>query len=127
MVESAPRGVVGLQLMRSIDAGRAHEATYYFESQVDSGLMFWHDVQNSALYPFLNQLSGTDVTPGAEKYVRQLAAFRKDHPSPLWDPEDMAEVETYLREHKPKTAEDLLKGSREAQAAMDAVVLEYAP
>ena len=127
MVEAAPRGVVGLQLIRSIDAGRAHEATYYFQSQVDSGLMFWQDVQDSALYPFLNQLSGVDVTPGTEKYVRQLAIFRQNHPSPLWDPNEMAKVEAYLREHKPDTAEDLLAGSRGAKAAMDAVVSEYAP
>ncbi len=126
-VNSVSHGVAGLQLMRSINEGRAHEATYYFESQVDAGLIGWHDVQNSTLYPFLNQLAGIDVTPGTETYVRQLAVYRKNVPSPLWDPKGMAKVEAYLREQKPKTAENLLATSRAAKDAMDAVVSEYAP
>jgi N-acyl-D-aspartate/D-glutamate deacylase len=126
-VDSTGRGVAGLQLMRSIDAGRTHEVTYYFESQVDAGLMSWHSVQSSTLYPFLNQLSGVDVTPGMEPYVRQLAAYRKNNPSPLWDPRDMAKVEAYLRDHKPETAEDSIAASRAAKEAMDSVVSEYAP
>jgi len=127
MAEATARGAVGLNFLPGIDAGRTDEVTYYFESQIDAGLMFWHDVRHSPVYPILKQLSGDETYAGYEQYVRRLAEYRKANPSPLWDPKDMAEVEAYLTVHKPEKAAEILTSSREAKAAMDAVVSEYAP
>ena len=126
MVDAVPRGAVGIQLMQRIKAGETSDATYYFESQIDSGLMFWHDVKNSPLYPFLNQLSGSDVTPGTDKSVRHLAVFRKRNPSPLWDPVAMARVDFNIASADPEFAKELAASSRDAKAAMDSVIAEYA-
>jgi len=126
MTDAAPRGVVALQLARSIDAGRTDQAKYYFESQIDAGLMYWHDVSQSQLLPFLNTLSGDDIYPGYEKYVRRLAQYRQASPSPLWDPKMTAEVGKNLAQSDPQLAKDLTDAGREAKDAMDSVVSKYA-
>ncbi len=127
MIEAAPRGVVGMQLGRRIDAGHGDEAKYYFESQVDAGLMFWHDVSASRLAPYLNRLTGDDVYPEYEKYIRRLAEYRKSHSSPLWDAAMTAEVDSNLAAYDPALAEEMAAAGREAKSAMDKVVSEYAP
>jgi len=127
MVEAAPRGVVGMQLGRRIDAGHGEEAKYYFESRIDAGLMFWHDVGDSRLSPYLNSLTGDNVYPEYEKYIRRLAGYRKANPSPLWDAATIAEVDANMAAHDPALAKDMAAAGREAKEAMDEVVSKYAP
>jgi len=127
MTEAAPRGVVGMQLGRRIDVVGADEAKYYFESQIDAGLMFWHDVSESRLSPYLNTLTGTEVYPEYEKYIRRLAQYRKANPSPLWDPATGAEVDATVAGHDAELAKDIAEASRDAKKAMDEVVSNYAP
>ena len=127
MVEAAPRGVVGMQLGRRIDADQGDEAKYYFESQIDAGLIFWHDVSESRLSPFLNTLIGDDVYPEYEKYIRRLAAYRKVNASPLWDAAAIAEVDAHMANHDPALAKEMAAASFDAKKAMDEVVSKYAP
>ncbi len=127
MAEAAPRGVVGMQLGQRIAADHGEEAKYYFESQIDAGLMFWHDLSGSRLAPYLNAMTGTEVFPEYEKYVRRLAEYRKANPSPLWDPATDAEVDANMAKHDPGLAMDFAEASREAKKSMDEVVAKYAP
>ena len=127
MVEAAPRGVLGMQLGQRIDADQGDEAKYYFESQVDAGLMFWHDVSESRLSPYLNSLTGDDIYPEYEKYIRRLAEYRKSNPSPLWDASAIAEVDANIAKHDPELAKELAAAGRDAKKAMDDVVSKYAP
>ena len=126
-VEGAPRAVAELELGRRLDAGHVDEAKYYFESQVDASLMYWHDVLDSPVSPFLNTLTGGKFFPEYEIYIRRLAQYRKINPSPLWDPKDMAEVDDYLSKQKPDKAADFAAASRRAKAELDEVVSKYAP
>ena len=127
MAEAAPRGVVGMQLGQRLDADHGEEAKYYFESQIDAGLMFWHDLSDSPLAPYLDRLTGSDVFPEYEKYIRRLAAYRKGHPSPLWDPAMDAEVNANMAKHDPGMAKNFAEASRDAKKTMDEVVEKYAP
>ena len=126
MAGAAPRAHAGLTLMHSIDVGRTDQVTYYFESQIDAGLLFWHDLSQSRLYPMLNQLSGDDVFPSWERSVRPLAEYRKTHPSPLMSEEVDAQVSAYLEKIDPTRAAAVAESSRKAKEAMEEVVAEYA-
>ena len=126
-VQVAPDAAAQVELGRRLDAGHAEEVSYYFESQVDAALMYWHDVLDSPTTPYLNSLTGGKFFPEYETYIRSLAQYRKAQPSPLWDPEDMAEIDDYLSKHKPDRAAEFAAASREAKATMDEVVSKYAP
>jgi hypothetical protein len=126
-VEVAPRAVAELQLGRRLDTGHVDEVKYYFDSQVDAALMYWHDVLHSPVTPFLNFLTGGEYFPEYETYIRRLAQYRKTYPSPLWDPKDMSDIDDYLSKQKPQNAADFAAANREAKAAMDEVVSRYAP
>ena len=126
-VQVAPDAAAQVLLGRRLDAGHADEVNYYFESQVDAALMYWHDVLDSPVSPFVNNLTGGKFFPEYETYIRSLSQYRKAHPSPLWDPGDMAKIDKYLSKEKPDRATEFAAANREAKATMDEVVEKYAP
>jgi hypothetical protein len=123
---ATPRGVVALGQLRLIEAGRTDDLKFQFEADVDSSLMWWHDIARSPLRPALNVLSGSEVFPEYEKYVRRLATYRKSHPSPMFDAARLAETQAELEKTDPVFAADLEQGQRESQLAIEEVVSEYA-
>jgi hypothetical protein len=127
MAEAAPRGVVALANIRSIDAARTDQVKFTLEGEIDVGLLWWHEISNSRLLPVLNQLSGSDVYPSSEKYVRRLAEYRKANPSPYWDLELNAQVDANLAKADPELAKALAESDRAGREAIEAVIAEYAP
>ena len=125
MVAAAPQGAVALWQVQLLDVGRTEEVKFKLESDVDSGLIWWYETSRSPLRPLLNQLSGTDVVPNYEKYIRQLAAYRKTHPSPVLDPALTAQVQSNLAKVDPDFGAMAAEGARDAQRAIDAMVTEY--
>jgi hypothetical protein len=127
MTDAAPRAMVAMQLNERIDAGHVDEAKYYFDSQIDAGLMFWHDVSESPVSSYLNTLTGDKVFPEYEKYIRRLAEYRKANPSPLWDPAMIAEVDANIAKHDPELAKEMSETGQDAKKVMDEVIQQYAP
>jgi len=127
MAEAAPRGVVALGNIRSIDAAKTDQVKFMLEGEIDDGLLWWHELSNSRLLPVLNRLSGSDVYPASEEYVRRLAAYRKANPSPYWDPQLNAQVDANLAKADPELAAALAESGRDGRKAIEAVIAEYAP
>ena len=127
MVEAAPRGVVALANIRSIDAAQTERVKFVLEGDIDAGLLWWHEISNSRLLPVLDQLSGSDVYPASEKYVRRLAEYRKANPSPYWDSELDAQVDANLAKADPELAAALAESDRVGRQQIQAVIAEYAP
>jgi hypothetical protein len=127
MAEAAPRGVVALGNIRSIDAGETDTVKFSLEGEIDAGLLWWHEISKSGLVPVLNHLSGSEIYPASEKYIRRLAEYRKAHPSPYWDPELNAQVDANLAKADPQLAAELADSDRAGREAIEAVIAEYAP
>ena len=127
MAEAAPRGVVALGNMRSIDAGRIDEVKFSLEGEVDAGLMWWHEISSSPLLPILDDLSGSEVYPSSERYVRRLAGYRKANPSPYWDPALNAQVDANIAKADPELAKEMAESAQAGREAIEAVIAEYAP
>ena len=108
--DAAPKGVVAIGQLRLIELGRIEDLRGALETDVDTGLMLWHDLSASPLRPVMNTLSGIEVFPAYEQYVRKLATYRKTHKSPLSDP-------TAAREMGPS--------AESASRAIDQVVKSY--
>ena len=127
MAEAAPRGVIALANIRSIDAAQTDQVKFTLEGEIDAGLLWWHEISTSPLLPVLDQLSGSDVYPASERYIRRLAEYRKTHPSPYWDPVLNAQVDANLAAADPDLAKALAESDRAGREAIDSVIAEYAP
>jgi hypothetical protein len=127
MADAAPRGFIALANIRSIDAARTDQVKFMLEGEIDAGLLWWHEITRSPLLPLLNQLSGVDVYPATEKYIRRIAEYRKAHPSPYWDPELNAQVDANIAKADPELAAEFADSGRAGREAIEAVIAEYAP
>ena len=122
MADAAPRGVVAIAQIRQLEKGQTESIRFDLEAEVDSGLMWWHELDRFPLRRALNTLSGADVIPGDEKYVRRLAIYRKEHPSPLDDPS----LNRQMLEHMdPSVAKDLEEGDRSRRQAIKEMLQKY--
>jgi hypothetical protein len=120
------RGALALWQMRLLDANRVHDLKTQWESDVDSGLMWWADLDAFPLRSSLNLLSGDDVLPGRIQYVRRLAIYRKTHASPLDDPAVIDQTLTAARAADPDFAEALIAGGKAREAAISEMISRYA-
>ena len=92
MAEAPVRGAIAIHQLRALDQGQSDNLRISFESDIDSGLMWWAQLEDFPLFDAINTLSGQAVTPDVEKYVRRLATYRKGHESPLRDPVLIANI-----------------------------------
>ena len=122
MADAVPRGVVAIGNLRLLEKGQPESVRFYLESEVDSGLMWWPDLER---VPLLNVLSGSDVIPGYEDYVRRLATYRKAHPSPLDDPSLNQQMIAHIRDQDPSMARELEEGARIRRQAIQEVLRKY--
>jgi hypothetical protein len=127
MADAAPRGAIAIAHIRWLDNGRTGDVKMQLESDIDSGLLWWHELSHSKLSGVLNTLSGSDVYPTNEEYVRRLAVYRKAHPSPFWDPKLQAETEATMAKADPAIAADFVEAGRTSRRAIEEEISKYAP
>lgn len=127
MVDYSTRGVIAISNTRLLDSQRSSDLRAQFASDIDSGLMFWHEIDRSPLRPALNVLTGIELIPQYETYVRRLAAYRKAHPSPLDDPALIAQMLREAKDKDPAFAAELVEGGKQRQHAIQEVMRKYAP
>ena len=124
--DAAPRGVIAIGQLRMIESGRMDYLRSALESDIDSGLLLWHDLASSPLRPVVNTLSGTEVFPEYEDYVRRLATYRKAHPSPLSDPKLAESLVSNAQKLSPEVARELKQSTAAADRSIQEMVKQYA-
>jgi hypothetical protein len=125
-VEAPVRATLAIAHLKLLEQGRLSDVKSSYESDIDSGLMWWAQVEDDPNYRLLNVLSGHDVVPQYERYVKLVATYRRAHKSPR---RDRALVESMLksaREADPAFARELEQGGRDAELAIDRMVNKYA-
>ena len=95
------------------------------EHDIDMGLILWHDLSTSHARPFINALSGANVLPEYEQYVRRLASYRRTHKSSLSDPASTKSLIENAAKVSPEFAEEMKTGSEAARRTLDAMVEKY--
>ena len=123
--DAAPRGAIAIFQLRAIEAGRINDVKVGLEHDIDMGLIHWHDLSGSSVSVLINFLSGTEVIPDYEQYVRRLAIYRKKHKSALSDPEMEKALLDSASKVSPETVSDLKEGGERARRALDAMVKKY--
>jgi hypothetical protein len=122
MANAVTSGAVAVGNLRLFEKGQPESVRFYLESEVDTGLMWWPDLERT---PLLNVLLGSDVIPGYEKYIRMLATYRKVHPSPLDDPGLNQQMIGRIQEQDPSMATELEEGERMRREAIQEVLRKY--
>ena len=111
--------------LRLLEQGRLSDLRTFYESDIDSGLMWWAQLEDDPNYRLLNILSGQDIVPEHERYVKRLAAYRKANKSPLRDPALVESMLNSARKADPAFAQELEQGGRDAEQAIDRMVKKY--
>ena len=76
-----PRGVVAVQHLRALQAGKTDNIAVSLEFDVDNGLVWGYEILEHPMRPLWGPLWDLDVGPQLEQYARRIADYRKDHPS----------------------------------------------
>lgn len=124
--EAPVRATLAIGQLRLLEQGRFSDLRTFYESDIDSGLMWWAQLEDDPRYRLLNVLSGHDVVPQYEQYVKRVAAYRKSNKSPLRDPALVESMLKSAREANPAFARDIEEGGRELEQAIDRMVKKYA-
>jgi hypothetical protein len=124
--DAAPRGALALAQLNLIQSGRIDDVKPMLEHDIDMGLILWHDLSKSSVGPLVNTLSGVEVIPDYEQYVRRLALYRSTHRSSLHDPESIKSLIDGAAKLNPSVAEEITAGSNNARRALDETVSKYA-
>lgn len=119
------RGSLAIGQLRLLEQGRISDLKTFYDSDIDSGLIWWAQLEDAPSYLALNILSGQEIVPEYEQYVRRLATYRKSHNSPLRDPALVESMLKSAREADPAFARELEEGGRQAEAAIDRMVNKY--
>jgi hypothetical protein len=122
MANAVTSGAVAVGNLRLLEKGHPESVHFYLESEVDTGLMWWPELERT---PLLNVLLGSDVIPGYERYVRMLATYRKAHPSPLDDPSLNQQMIAHIQDQDPSAAHALEEGDRLRRQAIQEVLHKY--
>ena len=109
---AVPRGVVAVHQLRYLREGSPRPVIAALEFDVDKGLSYGEDVFAHPLRGLLGPLWGLGVYPGYEGYIRQMAAYRREHASLL-------EPQAFDRN------QDLLQDARETKEKIDRMVQRY--
>ena len=121
-VNAAPKGVVSLATLREIQRGDTIQPQSILQQDIDIGLVWWHDVRQFPLSPYLASIWGFDVYPQNEKYVRILAEYRAKHPSPFMD----ENLTSRMLEHMPPDLRPEMETSgKEINRILKQMIQEY--
>jgi hypothetical protein len=119
------RGSLAIGHLKLLDTGRLSDLQTFYESEIDSALIWWAQLEDYPMFRYLNVLSGHEVVPDHERYVKRVANYRRTNKSPL---RDVALVESMLQSAREKDAgfaDELERSSRDAEAAIDRMVEKY--
>jgi hypothetical protein len=105
--EAPVRGTLAIGHLRLIEAGRLSDLRTFFESDIDSGLMWWAQLEDESAFGLINVLSGHDVVPNYEQYVTRVATYRKVHKSPIRERDRVESMLNAVREKDPGFAREL--------------------
>jgi hypothetical protein len=125
MADAPVRGAIAVAQLQALDRQQIDPIRTQLEAEIDSGLMWWAQVEQSPTYGALNALSGHDLIPAHLRYVRRVATYRKTHPSPLADPALIAKMLESVRADDPDFADQLAESGRESTAAIARMVEKY--
>jgi hypothetical protein len=78
------RGAHAALHLAAIREGRLDDVKMAKEIDIDTGIVWWHDLSTSKLKPFLPILTGVDIVVEREAGIRYLAQYRKTNQSPLF-------------------------------------------
>jgi len=126
MAEAPVRGAIAVHQLRALAQNQTDNLRTGFESDIDNGLLWWAYLESCPLFGVINSLSGVEVSPGYEEYVRRIANYRKAHVSPFRDPAVVKGVLDSIKEHDPELAVEFEASGLEAEAQIDRMVEKYA-
>jgi hypothetical protein len=121
-VNAAPKGVLALSTLRLIQRGDTVQPQSILQSDIDIGLLWWHDVRQFPLSPYLASIWGFDVYPQNEKYVRILAKYRVNHPSPFMDEKLTLRM---LENMPPDLRPEMEESGKEINRTLKQMIQEY--
>lgn len=121
-----PRGSAALTHVKSIAAGRPAVAARALEADIDNGLVRGYDLVEHPLHDWLNPLWDIPFE-SYEKSAARLAAYRKEHASPLALQQPGAMFSRGAAVDDKAFAGLLEDGRRYAVFKIDAMVKRYAP
>jgi hypothetical protein len=119
-----PRGVIALQQLQALRAGKPQVVYIGLEHDIDQGLIWGYKAFNHPMRSFWSPLWDINVYPMYEPYATRLADYRKTHPSSMSETlfdkvsADKPELKDLYRE--------LAQSSREAKAQLDHMIERYA-
>jgi hypothetical protein len=126
MANAPVRGSIAVAHLKSLDNNRLGNVRATLDADIDTGLVWWSELEESPLSGALNLLSGEKVLPDRLQYVRRVASYRKTHSSPLSDPKVVGAMLESVREDDPELAKQMVEGGRESEAAMALMMKKYA-
>ena len=126
MADAPIRGSIAVARLKSIEDGQLNNVRATLDADIDSGLIWWDQLEHSPLHGALNALSGQEVLPETLRYVRRVAAYRKTHPSPLLDSKVTAQMLESVRADNPQMAEELAEDGEQGEAAIARMIDRYA-
>jgi hypothetical protein len=126
MANAPVRGAIAVAQLRSLENENIANVRAGLDTDIDSGLIWWAEIERFPLYGMLDALSGHSVVSENLGYVRRVATHRKTHASPLKNPKISAAVSEAVREEDPEMADQLIEGGKQAEAAIDLMVRKYA-
>jgi len=119
------RGSLALGQLKALENGRTSDLRLSYESDIDSGLLWWDQLEAYPLFGWINFLSGYDVMPGHTRFVRRIATYRKNNPSTLRDPVLVQRMLDDVRQKDPEFAAELEVSGREGEEAIDRTINKY--
>jgi hypothetical protein len=125
MADAPVRGAIAVAQLNALDKNQLDPVRTLLEAEIDSGLMWWAEVEQSPMHGALNALSGQDLIPGNLRYVRRVATYRKAHPSPLADPAVIATMLESARTDDSDFADELAEGTKETDLAIARMIEKY--
>jgi hypothetical protein len=123
--DAPARGSLALGQLKMLETGRTSDLRTFFESDIDSGLLWWDQLEAYPLFGWINVLSGYDLLPDQVRFVRRIATYRKDHPSPLREPALIQQMLDSTRQKDPAFAAELEVSGREGDEAIDRMIRKY--
>lgn len=125
MADAPVRGSFAIGQLKLLEQGRLPDLRFTYESDIDTGLMSWAQLEADPTYQLLNVLTGQDIVPGHEQYVKRVATYRKTHQSPLREPALVEQMLSSARKADPAFARELEEGGRESAMAIDRMITKY--
>lgn len=125
MANAPVRGSIAVAHLKSLDNNRLESVRATLDADIDTGLVWWSELEESPLSAALNLLSGRDVLPDHLRYVRRVASYRKTHASPLSDPKVVDPMLESVRESDPELANQMVESGKESDAAMALMIEKY--